>query len=120
MFRSIGAKVSTCIASMTALAACIVGFAGSWQQNALSEQAIGAALQQRYDAVLVAMAERGLRAEAAARVLANDPRTVQAFVHNDRRLILAALRDIAEPLRVRPGTHDARAMRRIRTMAAAA
>lgn len=73
--RTIGAKLMASVTVTALVAAGAVGVAGYWQQDALSDQAIESALTQRYEAVVAAMADQGQRAAAAARSIANDPRS---------------------------------------------
>ena len=97
--RTIGAKLMASVTVTALVAAGAVGVAGYLQQDALSNQAIESALTQRYEAVVAAMADQGQRAAAAARSIANDPRVVEAFVKDDRPALLAAMKDLGEPLK---------------------
>ncbi|MBY0360525.1 MAG: HAMP domain-containing protein [Phreatobacter sp.] len=85
------------------VAAGVVGAAGYFQQDALSDQAIESALVQRYEAVVAAMTEQGQRAEVAARTIANDPRIVEAFLKEDRPGLIAAMSTVADPLKTSLG-----------------
>jgi methyl-accepting chemotaxis protein len=97
--RTIGAKLMVSV-TLTALAAAgAVGLAGYRQQQALSDLAIEAALVQRYEAIVAAMAEQGQLALGVSRSLANDPRVASAFTSDERSGLLAAYKDIAPTLR---------------------
>jgi methyl-accepting chemotaxis protein len=101
--RTIGAKLMLSVTATALVAAGVVGAAGYFQQDALSDQAIESALVQRYEAVVAAMTEQGQRAEVAARTIANDPRIVEAFLKEDRPGLIAAMSTVADPLKTSLG-----------------
>lgn len=98
-FRTIGSKLMATV-TLTALAAAgAVGYAGYRSQQALSDFALESALVQRYESVMAAMAMVGQGASAAARIVANDPRTVAGMAAADRPGLIAAFSDIMPVLR---------------------
>jgi methyl-accepting chemotaxis protein len=97
--HTIGTKLVLTVTATALAAAAAVGFAGYKQQQALSDQAIEAALVQRYDAIVAAMAEQGQRALAAALSIANDPRVGAAFSREDRPALLSQFKALHGPLR---------------------
>jgi methyl-accepting chemotaxis protein len=97
--RTIGAKLMVSVTATALVAAGVVGVAGYFQQDALSDQAIESALVQRYEAVVAAMTEQGQRAAAASQAIANDPRVADSFQKDDRAGLLAAMKDIGEPMK---------------------
>ena len=97
--RTIGAKLMVSVTATALIAAGVVGVAGYFQQDALSDQAIESALVQRYEAVVAAMTEQGQRAAAASQAIANDPRVAESFLKDDRAGLLAAMKDLGEPMR---------------------
>ncbi|WP_296576976.1 cache domain-containing protein [Phreatobacter sp.] len=101
--RTIGAKLMLSVTATALVAAGVVGIAGYFQQDALSDQAIESALVQRYEAVVAAMTEQGQRAEVAARTIANDPRVAESFLKDDRPALIAAVNTVAEPLKTSLG-----------------
>lgn len=64
--KSIGAKLTLAMLGVSLGSAGIVGFVSFREQSTASEEAIGAALLQRYAAVSEAMTEQGQRAMATA------------------------------------------------------
>jgi methyl-accepting chemotaxis protein len=83
-FRAIGPKLTAAMLASTLAAAAAVGALGYWQQGAASDLAIEAALTQRYDAVVSAMADQGQRALGVAQTISSDPDVGAAFVAKDR------------------------------------
>jgi len=101
--RTIGAKLMLSVTATAMLAAGVVGTAGYFQQDSLSDQAIESALVQRYEAVVAAMVEQGQRAEAASRAIAHDPRVAESFLKDDRAGLLAAMTPLGEALKTNLG-----------------
>ncbi|MDP2802895.1 MAG: methyl-accepting chemotaxis protein [Phreatobacter sp.] len=97
--RTIGVKLMVTVTATALVAAGVVGTAGYFQQDALSDQAIESALVQRYEAVVAAMTEQGQRAAAASQAIANDPRVAESLLKDDRAGLLAAMKDLGEPMR---------------------
>ncbi|MFC6747463.1 cache domain-containing protein [Methylobacterium persicinum] len=69
----------------------VIGIVSIQEQRSASENAIGAALMQRYSVVSEAMADQGLRALAVAHALANDRGVAQAMAERDRPAILGRM-----------------------------
>ncbi|MFC7051164.1 methyl-accepting chemotaxis protein [Hansschlegelia quercus] len=88
-FRAIGSKLTAAMLASTLAAAAAVGALGYWQQSAASDLAIEAALTQRYDAVVSAMADQGQRALGVAQTIATNPAVGAAFVGKDRAALIA-------------------------------
>ncbi|WP_170182181.1 methyl-accepting chemotaxis protein [Phreatobacter stygius] len=97
--RTIGAKLMLSMTATALLAAAAVGFAGYKQQQSLSKLAIEAALIQRYEAIVAAMAEQGQRALGTALSIANDPRVGEAFSKDDRPALLNRFKTLSTSLR---------------------
>ncbi len=97
--KSIGAKLTLAMLGVSLGSAGIVGFVSFREQSNASEEAIGAALLQRYAAVAEAMTEQGQRAMATALALANDREMAEAFGRGDRPQILSRMETVYPELR---------------------
>ncbi|QCK87691.1 HAMP domain-containing protein [Phreatobacter aquaticus] len=97
--KTIGSKLMVTTTVTLLAAAAAVGYAGYRQQASLSDMAIEAALQQRYDAIVAAMNEQGQRALGVAATLANDPRVGAAIAANDRLGFIERFKPLSLTLR---------------------
>ena len=89
--KSIGAKLTIAMLGVSLGSAAIVGAVSYRAQVTASDNAIGASLLRRYNAVSEAMAEQGQRALASAYAIANDRGVADAFARGDRADALARL-----------------------------
>ncbi|GJE40647.1 hypothetical protein KHHGKMAE_4742 [Methylobacterium persicinum] len=89
--QSLGAKLMLAILGISVASVLVIGIVSIQEQRSASENAIGAALMQRYSVVSEAMADQGLRALAVAHALANDRGVAQAMAERDRPAILGRM-----------------------------
>ncbi len=97
--KTIGSKLMVTTTITLLAAAVAVGYAGYRQQESLSDMAIEASLQQRYEAIVAAMNEQGQRALGVAAALANDPRVGTAIAAKDRTGFIESFKPLSVTLR---------------------